>query len=47
MADSVVLSTLNHKAHKIPEYNVFVLDLTNEKNNLNMKIEKLKRLIGA
>lgn len=45
--DSVMISTLNSKTHKIPEYNVMVRDMNHEKGVLEMRIENLKRKIAA
>lgn len=47
MVQSAVISTLSRKTHKVPEYNVFILDLAQEKAALSQKIELLKRKIQA
>ena len=42
-----MISTLNSKTHKIPEYNVMVRDINREKEVLEKRIENLKRKIVA
>lgn len=47
IVDSVVISTLNSKTHRVPEYNVMVRDMHHEKDVLEMRIETLKKKIAA